>query len=126
MNYYENIIILNPALETRAIEEAVDQVKSIISNKGGEILKSENLGQKKLAYDLKKQKKGAYILLLFKAPPAVIAELERFYKVFDPLLKFLVIKLKKKQIEAALASLAETENKNTEPSPSEKKEENVQ
>lgn len=107
MNFYENIIILDPNLDDKTIEDAIERVKNMIIKKGGEVLKSENWGHKKLAYGLKKQKKGIYILLLFKAPPSVIAELERFYKLFDPLLKFLVIKLKKKQIEAVTSSLTE-------------------
>ncbi len=105
MNFYENILILDPNLDDKAIEDAVERVKDMVIKKGGEVLKSENWGHKKLAYELKKQKKGVYILLLFKAPPPVIAELERFYKLFDPLIKFLFIKLEKKQIEAALSTI---------------------
>jgi small subunit ribosomal protein S6 len=111
MNFYENILILNPNLDDKAIEDAVSKVKNVVTKNGGEILKSENWGRKKLAYDLKKQSKGSYILLVFKAPPPVIAELERFYKVFDSLLKFLVVKLKKKQIAALLSSLAKEDEK---------------
>lgn len=119
MNFYENIIILDPNLDDKAIEEAVERVKNAVIKKGGEIIKTENWGRKKLAYEIKKQKKGAYILLLFKVSPTVIAELERFYKVFEPLLKFLVIKLRKKQIETALSSISETDTKNKESKPSE-------
>jgi small subunit ribosomal protein S6 len=113
MNFYENIFILNPKLEEKAVEDAVERVKNIVTKNGGEVLKSENWGPKRLAYDLKKQNKGVYILLAFKAPSTVISELERFYKVFDSLLKFLVIKLNKKQIEALMSSLAETKEKPT-------------
>lgn len=109
MNYYENIMIIDPNLNDKEIEKAVERVKDVINKSGGEILKSEKLGLKKLAYDVKKQKKGSYILLLLKAPPTTILELERFYKVFDPILKFLIVKLKKKQIMAALTSLSESE-----------------
>jgi small subunit ribosomal protein S6 len=111
MNFYENIFILDPKLEEKAIEDTVEKVKNIVTTNGGEVLKSENWGPKRLAYDLKKQNKGVYILLVFKAPPTVISELERFYKVFDSLLKFLVIKLNKKQIEALMSSLAKAEEK---------------
>lgn len=106
MNFYENIIILDPNLDNKAIEGAVERVKDVIIKKGGEILKSENWGRKKIAYEIKKQKNGTYILLIFKAPPFVIVELEGFYKLFDPLLKFLFIKLKKKQIEATLSDMS--------------------
>jgi len=110
MNLYENLIILDPNLNDKAVEEAVERIKDVIIKKGGEILKSENWGHKKLAYEIKKHKKGTYILLLFKSPSSVIVELERFYKVFEPLLKFLVIKLKKKQIEAVLSAIPGTDS----------------
>jgi len=110
MNFYENIIILNPNLDDKAIEEAVERVKNVVVKKGGEVLKTENWGVKKLAYEIKKQKQGVYVLLIFKAPPDAISELERFYRLFDPLLKFLVIKLKKKQIATVLPTISQTDN----------------
>src|SRR4030067_1956697 len=102
MNFYENLIILDSNLDSKAIEEAVERIKDVILKKGGEVLKTENWGRKKLAYGLKKRKEGIYVLLLFKAPSQTILELEGFYKVFEPLIKFLFIKLKRKQIDAVL------------------------
>jgi small subunit ribosomal protein S6 len=117
MNFYENILIFDPNLDDKAVENEVERVKNMVIKKGGDVLKSENWGHKKLAYELKKQKKGVYILLLFKAPSPVIAELERFYKAFDSLLKFLVIKLKKKETEAVLSSISKAaDSKNSESS----------
>ncbi len=107
MNFYENIIILDPALEPKATEETVERIKGIVVKKGGEILKTDNWGRKKLAYEIKKHKEGIYVLLLFKAPSQAIVELERFYKVLEPLIKFLFIKLKKKQIDAVLPPVPE-------------------
>jgi len=106
MNLYEKIMILNPGLDTKAVEETVEKVKDKITKQGGEILKSENWGTRKLAYVLNKHDKGIYILLLFKSPPSTILELERFCKVTDTIIKFMVVRLqKKKQIEAVMASL---------------------
>ncbi len=110
MNFYENLIILDSNLDDKATEEAIGRVKDVVIKKGGEILKTENRGRKKLAYELKKHKEGNYVLLLFKSPPQAIVELERFYKVFEPVIKFLVIKLKKKQIDAVLPAAPEAES----------------
>ncbi len=126
MNFYENLVIFEPSLDDKAVDESVERIKGLIVKKGGEILKTENWGQKKLAYVLKKQKKGIYVLLIFKALPNTIAELEKFYKVFDPLLKFLVIKLTKKQIEVFLAAMSEEENKEPEPASSQEENKSVQ
>jgi small subunit ribosomal protein S6 len=109
MNFYENIFILSPDLDDSAVENSIERVKNIVIKNGGEIIKIENWGRKKLAYELNKQSKGIYILLIFKAPPATIHELEKLSKVFDVLIKFMAIKLRKKQIEAVLSSLQEAE-----------------
>lgn len=106
MNLYEKIMILDPGLDAKAVEDTVEKVKEKITKQGGEILKSENWGTRKLAYELNKRDKGIYILLLFKSPPSTILELERFCKVTDTVIKFMVVRLqKKKQIEAVMASL---------------------
>jgi small subunit ribosomal protein S6 len=108
MNYYEKVIIFDPNLEDSAVEETVGKVKDVIVRQGGEILKTENWGRRKLAYILNKHQKGNYIFLLFKAPSATIAELERFCKVVDSVIKFMVVKLtKKKQIESVLLALTQ-------------------
>ena len=109
MNIYENIVILNASLGDEEIETASGKIKDLITNSGGEILNTEVWGRRKLAYEIKKQKKGFYLLLVFKSPSAAIKKLEDYYKVFDPVVKYMVIKLEKKQAEAALKSSAAAE-----------------
>ena len=109
MNIYENIVILNASLSDEEIETASGKIKDLIANSGGEILKTDVWGRRKLAYEIKKQKKGFYLLLVFKSPSAAIRKLEDYYKVFDPVVKYMVIKLEKKQAEAALKSSAAAE-----------------
>lgn len=104
MNIYENIVILNASLGDEEIETASGKIKDLITNSGGEILNTEVWGRRKLAYEIKKQKKGFYLLLVFKSPSAAIKKLEDYYKVFDPVVKYMVIKLEKKQAAAALKS----------------------
>jgi len=104
MNYYEDMVILDASLDDTAVEETVQRIKDVIVKQGGEVLKSEVWGRRKLAYELNKHQKGNYVLLVFKAPPATITELETLSKVVDSIIKFMVVKLiKKKQIEAATA-----------------------
>ncbi|MBI4654778.1 MAG: 30S ribosomal protein S6 [Nitrospirae bacterium] len=114
MNYYENIMIIGPNFDSKEIERASERVKDVINKSGGEILKEENWGRKKLAYTLNKQKEGFYVFVLFKAPSSTILELERFYKVFDPVFKFLIVKLRKKEIKAVTASLTQTNTRKAE------------
>lgn len=99
MNIYENIIILNASLADEEIEAAITKIKEFITGQGGEIVKINIWGKKKLAYEIKKQKKGLYVLLVYKTPPSTIKKLEEFYKVFDPVIKYSVVKLGTKQAE---------------------------
>ncbi len=103
MNYYEKILIINPSLEDSAAEEIVEKIKGIITQQSGEIIKIDNWGRRKLAYELNKQQKGNYVMLHFKAPSPTILEIEKYCKMVDSIIKFMVIKItKKKQIEAML------------------------
>lgn len=112
MNVYENIVILNAALPDEEITSSVSRIKDIIINSGGEVLKVDSWGRKKLAYEIKKQNKGFYVMLIYKTPPETIKKLEDFFKVFDPVIKFMFIKLGPKQIKH-LESLQATEVEET-------------
>jgi small subunit ribosomal protein S6 len=98
MNIYENIVILNAVLTDEEAEAAIAKIKELVADQAGEVLKVDIWGRKKLAYEIKKQKKGLYILLLCKTPPATIKKLEEFYKVFDAVLKYSILKLDAKQV----------------------------
>jgi small subunit ribosomal protein S6 len=112
MNLYEKIMILDPNLDENGVNDVVEKAKEKIIKQGGEILKSENWGSRRLAYQLKKQEKGYYILLLFKAPPSTIRELEHFARVSDAIIKIMVVRIsKKKQVEAVMASVAASQEK---------------
>ena len=100
MNFYENIVILNPSLSEEETTSSINKIADLIKGSGGEVLKVDNWGKRKLAYEINKQKMGFYILFLFKSPSSVIRKIEEYFKVFDPVMKFMVIKLNKKQIEA--------------------------
>jgi small subunit ribosomal protein S6 len=99
MNVYENIIILNASLPDEEIETAIAKIKEVIAGQGGQIVKTSVWGKRKLTYEIKKQKRGLYLLLVYKAIPSAIKKLEDFYKVFEPVIKHSVIKLGKKQVE---------------------------
>ena len=52
MNYYEKVLIMDPNLDDAAVEEIVGKIKDIITKQGGEIIKVDNWGRRKLAYEL--------------------------------------------------------------------------
>lgn len=105
MNIYENIVILNASPADEELESSTNKIKDLITSSGGEILKVDVWGRRKLANEIKKQKKGFYVLFAFRAPSSLIKRLEDYYKVFDPVIKYMVIKLEKKQSAHLIESL---------------------
>lgn len=91
MNKYESIIIVNPKLNEKQQNEIENKYKKII-NKNGNVISIENIGKKKLAYEVKKNKEGIYIEINFTSEASFIAELERQYKIDENVIKFIVIR----------------------------------
>lgn len=91
MNKYESIIIVNPKLNEKQQNEIENKYKKII-NKNGNVISIENIGKKRLAYEVKKNKEGIYIEINFTSEASFIAELERQYKIDENVIKFRVIR----------------------------------
>ena len=91
MNKYESVIIINPNVEEEAIKALIERFTTLI-NTDGKVEKADELGKKKLAYEIAKNKEGYYVVFDFEANPSLIAELERNYRITDEILKFIVIK----------------------------------
>jgi small subunit ribosomal protein S6 len=111
VNYYENIVILDAAMEDSGIDAAEKRITDLIEKMQGEVLKHERWGRRKLSYVINKHEKGYYLFFVFKSPPTAIKPLEELYKVFDPVFKFMIIKLRKKEVIALQASLQALEPK---------------
>ena len=91
MNKYESVVIINPSVEEEKVKELSQKFTDIINN-DGKVEKIEDLGKKKLAYEVKKNKEGYYVLINFEAKPELIAELERNYRITDEVIKFIVVR----------------------------------
>lgn len=95
MPIYESIFIINANLTDEETANAIKKMQDVVAKQGGEMLKFEDWSKKKLAYEIKKQKRGHYVFFQFKAAPAAVAELERTYKMTDSVIKFITVKLEK-------------------------------
>jgi len=91
MNKYESVIIINPSADEDKVKALIDKFSDLI-NKQGKVEKVDTLGKRKLAYEVKKNKEGIYVVFYFEAEPTLIAELERNYRITDEVIKFIVIK----------------------------------
>ena len=91
MNKYESVVIINPGLEEVAIKALLQKFTDLI-NTDGKVENIDEMGTKRLAYEIQKQKEGYYAVINFEANPSLIAELERVYRITDTVLKFIVVK----------------------------------
>ena len=91
MNKYESVVVINPNIEVEAVKTLIAKFSDLI-NTDGKVNSAEELGKKKLAYEIKKQKEAYYVVLKFEANPQLITELERIYRITDEVIKFIVIK----------------------------------
>lgn len=91
MNKYESIIIINPKCTDEAINALVNRFTGLI-NENGKVESVENVGKKRLAYEVNKNKEGFYVVFNFEASPDSIEELQRNYRITDDIIKFMTIK----------------------------------
>ena len=91
MNKYESIIIVNPNVDEAGLKALEEKFTGLI-NENGKVENVTDMGKRKLAYEIKKNKEAYYMQFEFEAKPESIAELERIYRITDEVLKFIVIK----------------------------------
>ena len=90
---YETMYILKPDLDEEKKNALVAKFSEIVAANGGEVEKVDEWGKKKLAYPINYIGEGYYVLMYFKAPAALPAELERNFKITDEVIRFMVINL---------------------------------
>ena len=93
MLHYETIFIASPTLTDEQSDELVKQYEGIIAEQGGELLKTDKWGRKKLAYEVQKFSEGYYTLFEMNAGPTLIAELERRFRNNDAVIKYMSVRL---------------------------------
>ncbi|MBI2902429.1 MAG: 30S ribosomal protein S6 [Candidatus Methylomirabilis oxyfera] len=92
MNSYEVIFILDPVLTEDGVEAEIGAVREVVARKEGEVAEVQKWGKKRLAYEVKKRRDGQYILMKVRGPGGVVAELERYFRITEAILKGMVVK----------------------------------
>jgi small subunit ribosomal protein S6 len=90
MHPYELVLIIHPDLDEAAITGVLEKVKTWISDSGGSVDNIERWGKRQMAYIIKKQRDGMYILLTLKMAPTFSSELERNLKFLEPVMRFMI------------------------------------
>ena len=93
MRRYEQVYILRPSLSEEQITTIIENTNQLIQDDGGAIIFLNKWGMRKLAYLIKKETQGYYVLCDFAASPEIVAEIERKFRIDDAVLKYLTVKI---------------------------------
>jgi small subunit ribosomal protein S6 len=90
---YENIIVVSPDCTKEEEEELIKRVRANLEKFGSTILKMDDWGIRKLAYVIKKKDKGHYFFFLVDVDEANMANINKFYKTLDLVLRHILVRV---------------------------------
>lgn len=101
MAFYESVLIARQDLGASQVSSLVSDLSETLKANGGEVVRVDNWGLKNLAYRIKKNRKGYYVLLNISAPATAIAEYERLLRVNEDVIRYMTVKVEDFSSEAA-------------------------
>ncbi len=102
MRSYQSVLILKPDIDEARADEALEKIGEFIKSNGGACLKIEKWGKKRLAYRIRKNRFGIYLNIYHTLDSANVTDLESKYRLFDLVIKFMVLRLTDGELERAL------------------------
>ena len=93
MREYELTFIVRSDVEEPDLTVLIDRVKALISDNGGEVVKLEPWGTRRLAYPIQHIREGQYMFMVVKLPPQAVAELDRALKLTEDILRHLFVRI---------------------------------
>ena len=107
MAFYESVLIARQDLGASQVSSLVSDLSETLKANGGEVVRVDNWGLKNLAYRIKKNRKGHYVVLNISAPAAAIAEYERIMRFNEDVIRYMTVKVD--ELSSADASAASEE-----------------
>ena len=117
MRSYQSVLILKSDLDEAEVDRVLEKITEFISKNNGSILKVEKWGKKRLAYRINKSRFGYYLNIYHTCESLKVPALEATYKLYDLIIKFLVIRLTEKEFELAMEREYEAEGEEKKESP---------
>ncbi len=114
MNNYETLFILRPTLTDEEQTSNIEKIKDTLIKENAQILATDEIGMRRLAYPIDKYERGVYIILYFQAVGSIIAEFERKLKFNEDVIKFFTIKYTNKRESEHFNKLVANANKSIE------------
>jgi small subunit ribosomal protein S6 len=94
---YELMFIVRPDMTDEDLDKLISTLQSAVPTAGGNIVKVEKMGKRRLAYTVRRFHDGIYVLMVVEGGGAVIHELERRLRVTEPVIKFLTVRVDEEQ-----------------------------
>ena len=101
---YQSVLILKADLDDAQVDQVIEKITEFLSKNNGSLLKVDKWGKKRLGYRIKKSRFGYYLNIYHTCESLKVSALEADYKLYDMILKFLVIKLSDKELEQEMKS----------------------
>jgi small subunit ribosomal protein S6 len=92
MRKYELTFIIHPEVEEKEVESVVEKVRKIIGDDGGKVTDVNHWGRRRLAYPIKKQLEGYYVVMRVELEPSAINELERKLSLTEEVIRHLLVR----------------------------------
>ena len=89
---YETTYILRPDITSEVIGQVNAKVRGVIETGGGTLLKVDNWGKRKLAYEVQKQMKGIYLFFSYLGTAGLVEEIERNLRLTDQVIRYYSVK----------------------------------
>ena len=105
MRVYETTIIIHPDLAEEQVNEAISRTEAEIEKGGGKIIEVNLWGIRKLAYRIKRQQRGNYVIFKYAAPPNLVRAVEYQLRVMESIIRFMTVNLEQEIDERDLVSI---------------------
>lgn len=90
MHHYELMCIIHPDLDEASFNESVEKITGWIKELNGVVEKTDIWGRRRLAYEIRKQREGQYVLFTISTPPTSVAGLEQNLRFLEPLMRYMI------------------------------------
>jgi len=90
MKKYEGLFILKPNLTEDEFGKLSTAAAEVIIKNGGKVDRKEDMGVRDMAYQIKKEKKGRYLLVYFTVEPKAVSAIEKAYRLNESVLRSVV------------------------------------
>lgn len=112
--FYETLYVVRPDIKEEELSKIQPKIEDLISSKEGEIYKSDKWAQRELAYEINDYTRGTYYMVVYKALPGVVADMEKHLRFYNnDVLRFMTVGITEDEANRAKSSPEEKSQEET-------------